>query len=258
LPASGNMFGNNSLETKEYAEEYKINSNGKLFGAYIVTPSITESLKNLDVEIVVYGGADKPETLLYSQKFYPTYTDMSIIDSTFLEVEKRLNRAQESFVRFDSLVDVNGSFFVGYRINYPDNSTFAVYNLPKGKTSKNTAWINNKGTWIKASGHSLLPFNTSLFIDPVIQYTTPTSIDKIDNENPVFVLFSNDKKNLYIQLSDNINTADFLLYSITGQLILNAKNIKTDKSIAIPHLAPGIYVACLKGNNLFYTQKLNF
>ncbi|MDR0749324.1 MAG: trypsin-like peptidase domain-containing protein [Tannerellaceae bacterium] len=257
-PAGGNLFGSNTLGTQEYAEAYTVNEEAKLYGAYFVTPSVTNAIGNLDVEVTVYSGKDKPEVLLYSGAFKPAYTEMSVIDSSFIETEKWLNRPQESFIRFDKEITVSGAFYVGYKIKSPGDSSFVVYNLPKGKTSRNTAWYANKGQWTKASAHPLLPLNTSLFIDPVIQYTGNLSANMPQEGPPVFVFADTNSKSIHVLLPGNKKEAVFALYSMNGQLMYKTILSRTQTTIPVKNIEPGIYIINIKGDNIFYNQKVLF
>jgi hypothetical protein len=210
------------------------------------------------VEVTVYSGKDKPGTLLYSGAFKPAYTEMSIVDSSFMETEKWLNRPQESFIRFDKEIIVSGAFYIGYKIKSPGDSSFAVYNLPKGTTSRNTAWYVTDGQWTKASAHSLLPFTTSLFIDPVIQYTGNLSTNRPPEEAPVLVFADANNKNIHVLLPDTKTMSAFTLYSMNGQLIYKTMLTRTQTIIPVKELEPGIYIINIKGDNIFYSQKVLF
>ncbi|MDR1402153.1 MAG: T9SS type A sorting domain-containing protein [Tannerellaceae bacterium] len=257
-PAEGNLFGVNTLNTQEYAEEYMVNEDAKLYGAYFVTPSVTDAPGSLEVEVTVYSGKDKPETALYTGNFKPVYAETSIIDSSFIDTEKWLNRQQESFIRFDKEITVSGAFYVGYKIKSPAPSSFAVYNVPKGKTSRNTAWYVGNGQWTKASAHSLLPFNTSLFIDPVIRYTGHLSTN-IPQEKQQIQVFSDIKnKSIHVLLPDDKKRPVLALYSMNGQLMYKATLTQTQTTILLKHIEPGIYIVNIKGDNIFYNQKMLF
>lgn len=254
-PASGNMFGINSRQTTEYAEEYQISGYAQIDGVYLVTPALTDSSDSLDVEITVYqGGGDQPQTLLHTERFYPAYQEMSSIDSSFMETGKRLNRAQESFIRFGKPIPVSGIFYIGYKIKAPVNSSFAIYNLPKGLITRNTAWINDKGRWIKASAHPLTPFNASLFIDPVIHYTNGSSQEVIDSFN-VKVWMDASRSRIHVLLPDDEAVA-CRLYSTTGQLLQENLLNGSKASIPVSGFHSGIYIIQLTGNKVFHTQKV--
>jgi hypothetical protein len=258
-PAKGNLFGTNTLGTQEYAEEYTVEEEARLYGAYFVTPSVTNApTGSLDVEVTVYSGEDKPGTLLYSGAFKPAFTEMSLVDSSFMETDKRLNRPQESFIRFDKEITVSGDFYIGYKIKSPGDSSFVVYNLPKGTTSRNTAWYVAGGQWAKASSHPLLPFTTSLFIDHVIQYTGNLSSNGVAEGPPVLVFADANNKNIHVLLPDTKATATFALYSMNGQLIYKTRLTRRQTIIPAKELEPGIYIININGSNIFYSQKVLF
>jgi hypothetical protein len=261
-PASGDMFGINSLQTSEYAEAYHADASVTIEGVYVVTPAIqADGAENPEVEIRVYQGANKPQTLVHSETFRPHYTEMSSQDSSFIETEKRLNREQESFVRFSRTVSLSGTFYVGYKIKSADGPPFAVYNLPQGLTSRNTAWVSYQGGWISASSHPLTPFSTSLFIDPVVRYTDQTSGETIGSVEPSGVLIRADRSRrmVHVWLPPSLTTESICrLYTSGGQLMKEQTIRGGEAVIAVDSLPPGIYLVNISGRNIFYTQKVVF
>ncbi len=258
-PAEGNMFGINSLLTTEYAEEYQISGTAELFGAYFVASSTMNDVsKTVEAEVNVYTGYDKPETLLHTEIFRPTYTEVSLIDSSIIETPKNLRRDQESFIYFEEPISVSGKFFISYKFTSEKDTTFAVFNLQKGETTKNTAWINQEDGWMKASSHPLTPFSTSLFIDPVIHYTNGDANEDIGSVGNVKVYLGPGNKTIYVILPEGIRNATYTLYNVNGALIQKATLTDNQTILSVPELTPGIYIAQVNGKNIFYTQKLIF
>jgi hypothetical protein len=254
-PASGNLFGVNSLQTLEYAEEYRLTGDAQLEGIYCVTPAIADLPGSLEVEITVYQGAQSPQTLLHTEPFRPAYLEMSLIDSAVMATEKRLNREQESFVRFAQPVGVSGVFYVGYRIQAPSNSTFAVYNLSQGMTTRNTAWINNKGQWIKASSHPQTPFHTSLFIDPVVSYRSDSSSEQIAGDPSVRIWVDPARERIHVLLPQD-DSGVCTLYSTGGQRLQENVFDGSETFVPASGLHPGIYILQVRGHKFRHTQKL--
>jgi hypothetical protein len=254
-PGSGNLFGTNTLQTTEYAEEYRITGKAQIEGIYCVTPAVTAPAGSLDVEITVYRGNESPQTQLHSEIFRPTFLELSLIDSTLTETEKHLNRSQESFIRFSRPVDVSNVFYIGYKIKSPANSSFAVYNLPKGLTTHNTAWINNKGQWISASAHPAIPFSTSLFLDPVIRYNNGSSSEEVRQETTVGVWVDTSHKRIHILLPQ-ADSGVCRLYSTSGQLLQETVFNGSETIIPATGFHSGIYIVQISGNTSFHTQKI--
>jgi hypothetical protein len=257
-PATGNLFGINSLKTTEYAEEYRISGKAWVDGVYLVTPSITFADKDFNVEIRVYQGNETPQSLLHSELFRPVYTELSPTDSTFITIEKRLNRQQESFVAFHKPIEVSGTFYIGYKINASAESSFAVYNLPKGQTTRNTAWVRNGNEWFRTTSHPLLPFSTSLFIDPVVHYINGASNNTVDRQNnPVRIWVDAPRHELHLLLPET-ERATYRLYSTAGQLLREQSINGSEATLSVSGFPPGIYVIRIKGDNLSHTQKVHF
>ncbi|MDR1258498.1 MAG: T9SS type A sorting domain-containing protein [Tannerellaceae bacterium] len=254
-PASGNLFGINSLQTTEYAEGYHTQGSAWIDGVYLVTPAIDDAPGSLEVEIRLYEGNGSPRTLLHSETFNPVYRELSLIDSTFIDTKKRLGRAQESFVRFSRPVHVpSGVFYAGYKIKSAANSSFAVYNLSKGLASGNTAWINNKGSWIQASAHPLDPFATSLFIDPVVRYSNDSSSEAAQRED-VRVWVDTSRKQIHIRLSYADNNV-CRIYSTGGQLLQENTINASESIISAYSLNSGVYILQIRRNHSSYAQKI--
>ncbi len=256
-PGTGPAFGNNSLNMNEFAEAYKITGEAKVYGTYIVNPAITQD-KEIDVEITVYSGSGKPETLLHTESFRPSFvTTNNKID--FIDSIKPLSRDQESFITFSEPVDVSGSFFVGYKIRTATAGTsFSAYNLPKGETSKNTTWINYQGQWTEASAHPASPMSTSLFIDPVIQYNTASTNTSIDNNNPIRIFTEAASKTVHILLPATIREARYSIISMNGTRLQNGIVHNGENTIAATGAGPGIYLVQITSNKDSFTQKILF
>lgn len=253
------LFGNNAYEIYNYAEAYHTVGDALLHGVYIVTPAVGRNYANLEVEIVVYEGENRPETLLHSETFQPEYVDYSREEKAFIEQIKSLNRAQESFMSFSVPVTVHGNFYVGYRIvSAPDNTYFAAYNLPEEFTGKNTAWLLSDHKWIEATAHPAIPKKTSLFIDPVIQ-----SIKKVGN-TPVRpgaqakISISPDRKTAHILLPEGKDRATFSLISMTGQAIQTNRIYSGQTSVSLKAGAPGVYLIKLTLQDQELVQKILF
>ncbi|MDR1499598.1 MAG: T9SS type A sorting domain-containing protein [Tannerellaceae bacterium] len=255
-PASGNIFGVNSLQTTEYAEEYRIQGDVWIDGLYVVTPAVNDAPGSLEVEVTLYEGRESPRALLHTETFSPAYRELSLLDSTFIDTDKRLGRAQESFVRFSQPVHVSsGVFYAGYRIKSAgNNSSFAVYNLPKGMTAGNTAWVNNKGSWIQASDHPFEPFATSLFVDPVVRYDNDSSGEAPSHED-VGIWVDASRKQIHIKLSNAGNDV-CRLYSTAGRLLQENIIGANETVISATGLTRGAYILQIRRNQSSFAQKI--
>ena len=132
LTENSYLFGLNETGTTEYAERYSLLSPAELYGCYLVTPAYSGRTAP-QVEVRVYGGDDKPETLLAQKEFRPVYRVWEgdeAVDQT-----KPLYRSQEHFIAFDEPVRVQGNLFISYKIKGENDDRFCVYNVSKGEES---------------------------------------------------------------------------------------------------------------------------
>lgn len=254
------LFGNNSSGIREYAEEYHAKEAAQLFGAYFVTPSVGERYADLNVEINVYSGSNGPETLLHTEIFQPAYTNKVNNRNSFQETPKPLDRSQESFIRFSSPVEVDGTFYISYNIvSAPRSTYFSVLNIPSGEVANNTTWVRNGNVWTEASAYPAIAFNTSLFIDPVIQYGSITSSEKpIAPEQNVRIYMGAERRSIHVLLPDGVGQGTLLIYDLNGKAIGQYQLTSQQCSIPLPAYPSGVYLTKVQYNNTFYIQKLLF
>ena len=238
------LFGNNSSGNSEYAEAYTIAGPALLYGVYIVTPPC-EANEIPEVEITVYEGETAPYTLLYKETFKPAYQNQTS-EGTFIETSKDLNRSQESFITFDAPIPVKNKFYVGYRIKQiSEGAYFSAYNLPSGTVSGNTAWVLTENEWIPANQYTPIGFNTSLFIDPVINYTSVTANEKITSSIPIRIFQSHDRQWLHILLDEGLQKIDkggYQIFSTNGQLVKSGSLSIGNNPISLAELPPGLFI----------------
>lgn len=253
------LFGNNPANITEYAEAYQVAKAGTLYGAYFVTPPAGANYKQMEVEVTVYSGDSKPSTLLYTETFQPTYSNKSILDDTFIETAKSLNRSQESYIHFSKPVNVSGKFYIGYKLkSVPENTYFSAYNLPKGKTTRNTAWVHDKNGWRQATEYTQAGFSTSLFIDPVIQYGNPVSNEKLEANEQVLIHLGPEKGMVHLVLPDGIEKATYTLHSAQGKVSENGEITDRQATLHFLKLTSGVYFLTVHYGEEHYTQKIIF
>lgn len=220
-PEDGQQFGVNTLGSTTYAEAFTIEGSATLYGAYLVTPAIQNNT-GLQVEVTAYSSFHHaPADSLTSALFAPTYTNKSILTDDFQETNKSLSRAQESFILFDTPIEVSGEFFIGYQITALEKDSFAVYNLPANTVDKNTTWIKVQNQWIENTSHPANPFKTSLYIQPVIQKKeSGTAIQSIAL-NKLDIRVDRASKTITVMLPEGEGKVRYEIISLDGNLIGN-------------------------------------
>lgn len=250
------LFGTNSSNTSEYAECYKVNGDVRIYGSYIVCPSIY-SLSEIKVELNVYDNVNgKPGNIIHSELFNPTVLYRSSTDSTFQTMSKELNKNTESFIPFSSEVYVTNTFFIGYKIKTTKGASFAVYSLKKASTTQNTSWVKYNGNWIEAAKYSPIGYATSLYIDPVIQYTIKTDSKSIVAPSNVYITLGIDKQTVQVLLPENPRQSHAYLISLDGKFLQTWTLNEQASTLRLKTVNPGVYIIRVSHNHKTYTQKI--
>lgn len=240
-----------------FVEEYNSLEAACLDGVYLFTHATGKNLDDLQVEICVFTGKDKPETLIHSEIFQPAYLNRND-DEDFIETNKPLDRDQESFIRFSKDVNVKGRFFVGFRIvSIPKDNYFSVFNLPEKVTTQNTSWLSYKNNWIPANKHPKQPMKTSLFIDPVLHYADGSS-NSPDPHESVRIHTGIDRQTLYVLLPEKAEQARLVLISMDGRIREEQLLPSPQSTVRLSTKMSGVYVARVTYDGKQYSQKVIF
>ncbi|MDR3061781.1 MAG: serine protease [Dysgonamonadaceae bacterium] len=219
---TGAFFGHNSLqETNEFAEEFSVEPESELVGAYILIPPVTgfDGIAS-PVKIHVYTGQNGPEIRVKSVLFNPVYTAYSTAKKDFDDYPVRMDNREgtENFVVFPGEIKVRGNFYISYEITYPSAFDFAVYNTAFGTKKKNSAWIKKvSGEWFSADKYPGYPVTTSLAIQPVIIKGKGGDQPPLENLN--IVVYNRSDNILYINAEPG-ESGTVTIYSVMGQALL--------------------------------------
>jgi hypothetical protein len=243
-PNSGFVFGNNNLNTVEFAEEFNLEQASEVFGVYLFIPSMPFAYTS-GIEIEIYQGTNAPETLLATRSFVPQYVEYSRSNQSFGVANNQTDLSPtESFVAFDHPVNVNKKFFIAYKINSSSENQFAVYNTLFSSPEKaNTAWLNNGSQWVKATEYTPHPCTTSLALQPLLRYRDDSFVPTINTSKKEEKLYY-DPVSHQLSFTFELGSAgEIWVYSISGQIIEHLSFAKGDKAVRLaskPHGTVGI------------------
>ena len=252
------LFGNNPDGVVECTEVYTLPGAATLYGVYLVTPPAGERYRDLEVEVTVYSGDAGPTVLLGAETFQPGYLNESILGD-FQETLKSLNRSQESFVLFSEPISVSGTFYVGYRIkNAPEDTYFSVYNLPRGATTRNTAWVRPEGgAWTRATDYARAGFATSLYVDPVVRYGSWVGNESIEVSGGLSVVsVSPERGEVHIVLPEDMREASYALHAASGKRVAAGTIAGQRATLRLTPKERGLYILTISGEGKRYSQKI--
>lgn len=251
------LFGNNPLGIEAFAEAYQANGTAALYGTYIVTPPCGSAYANMEVEITVYTGDPTPSTLLYKERFKPSYTNLALTNKEFQESPKPLNRSQETFVPFSQPVEVSGTFYVGYQFVQMDDTYFSAYSLPKGASSQNTAWLKTSGGWKPANEVQGFGYSTSLFIDPVIQYGGSVANEAIETNKELPLISQGTAKGIYhVWLPNGYEQATYQVTAANGQVVAEGLLQGVTSTLHLHTTTKGIHLLTVRCGQHVQTLKI--
>ncbi|MCD7973436.1 MAG: T9SS type A sorting domain-containing protein [Candidatus Azobacteroides sp.] len=249
-PEKGPLFGYNTLMTNEYAEAFTNDDFSYLYGVSLVTPVLRNRSGNKgNIYINVYAGANEPEELLAGPiLFHPAVTDYASWIG-FEEYTKSYGIAAENYLRFEEPVEVGKKFFVSYQLDYAAIDSFAVYSAKERLSDKNTAYYKMDDKWYPVSEHPGYSMNTSLWINPVLQYRDTSSVGKAKREEKSYYITKTGKGRYNFVWKEELNNITFTVYTIDGKKVLRNLFSGTETDLDISFFPEGIYIIVATDTN---------
>ena len=220
----GYITGHNSLRITSYAEEFKTTDKTTLsaFSVGVAKAITTANNNNSSVVFQIYGtdeGTGIPGTILKSIKV-PI---------------KSLNAETMNFVVLDQPLTVTGKYFIGYDINYYNNTsdTVAVYSaVPRISNDQNRAFCLINGSWQPYYWVPQFNMKTSLLINSygcgtTFAPDTPGTTPAGDNQFKIYYPTDPSLNLLYLVNTgkEEFGRVDF--YDIMGRKIYESQRMLT-------------------------------
>jgi len=253
LPNSGYLFGTNNLKTHEYAEEFNLEQNSLLHGAYLFLPNLKSNTIS-NVKIKVYTGLIEPTTLLAEKTFLPQYLNYTSAKLFHLAGKTMTATKTENFVDFEGL-KVGKKFWIAYEIGN-GTSDFAVCNAKfSSNETPNTAWIKDaENNWSTAQAYATQPLKTSLAIQALVTVDSGLDINEIVTKQTSLVYQKSDRRLLLPM--ENSGAGTLYLYSFDGRLQQTIAISPKQSSVVIrPNSVGSIGIVRLIRGNQIYTNK---
>jgi lysyl endopeptidase len=152
LTKKGYWTGTNLLGYTNFAEQFKFSKNCEIQGITLGVAKIKSTYANSYIDVQVYGGTDKPEVLLYSEKF---------------DAKKFWNDGM-NYLPFKNSVKTTGTFFISYNIAQMNSSdTLAIYMANRTADVTNSFYLKNQSGWSKYNSTNDLGNGSALLMEIV-------------------------------------------------------------------------------------------
>lgn len=213
------LFGTNNSGLIEFAEEFNLTNEAQVLGAFLINPIVAKITNdNIRVYLRNATGEGMPGDSLTSVIFRPQYANYSTSATPpFSGVDKTMLDGAESFVKFDAPHAAGKKFFITYKFE-GNVSGFSIYNTTLSSGKSNTAWLKKSTGWFTADDQtkSPQPTETSLAIQPLLQYLSTVNITDPAYRTEQTLWYSRPTQTLYSNISGGINGI-LEIYTITGQ-----------------------------------------
>lgn len=209
------LIGHNTYGYTKYAERYELEAGAYVYGAYLV-PIKGKYNSEVPINLKVYSGTDKPETLLSTVLVNPKevicYRSGNWGEKDVVSFSKR-----EIYVGLPEPVFVSDNLFISLEINY--NGMAAVDTLAmagaKDKDICTAYFYDNQ--WKPFTQHPSGSINASIWIDPVISDKNVVSVEECTKEIHNYIVFPNPTSGLINIIP--ANGGNYRLYNVAGSLI---------------------------------------
>ncbi|MDP3642420.1 MAG: T9SS type A sorting domain-containing protein [Bacteroidota bacterium] len=154
LTKKGYWSGSNLVGYTDFAEQFKFSKNCEIQGITLGVAKIktNTAFANSYIDVQVYGGTDKPETLLYSEKF----------DA------KKFWADGMNYLPFKTSVKTTGTFYISYNITQMNSGdTLAVYMANRTTDITNSFYLKNHSGWTNYNSTNLNGNGSALLMEIV-------------------------------------------------------------------------------------------
>lgn len=205
----GYWSGSNSLGFTEFAEQFKFSNSCEIQGISlgIAKAKINPLYTNSYIDVQVYQGIDKPETLIYSQKF---------------NINKFYSDAM-NYLPFSNPVKTAGNFFVSYNISkMNEGDTLVVYMANRKADVTNSFYLKNAGGWSKYNAQNLEGNGSALLVELIAcNVDDTTAVNDLKSSVTEARFYPNPisgNSTLYVETVDPIDSPELIeVYDLLGK-----------------------------------------
>jgi hypothetical protein len=241
----GSYSGHNSGYITQFAEKFEVPGIKKLPGLILDVARNYQGGASSEITIKVWNEADGPSQVVYEKSVYAA----------------GLTENMPNFIQFDSVLSVNGTFYVGYELEYKmAMDTFATYLAANRTTSLiNTAFVYDDAGWQSLSDYTEGFLHSSFAVKPVVFDSLPSTSTDQRFDNPVIAYPVPAESHLWIEFEDMPSSpVNVTVLNLQGQTILE-KEIKAFQRkilLNVDGFSGGVYLVRLKSGQTVHTLRV--
>lgn len=181
---------------------------------------------------------------------------------------KDLKPYQDNTIIFDSACYIDKSFYVGFRINYPDvnqdnqsDDRISAYMFNRGSSpSNNKLFFRKLNTDMWKTTNEIYDYSAAMDIKVNVCLVPKVNVENIEVAEEDIAVYPNPtNENITIQLNENYNSkVEFMLYDILGKQhkIRPIANTTNEYNINLSDLQSGMYYLQIRTNSQLTTKKI--
>jgi len=238
----GYWTGHNEHGFTEFADRFTGQSGHFIHGIYILPARADYGDINDYITIRVWNGGGKPGNVLHSLN--------KTINSFTPGVWK--------YIPFDPAIETDGNFYVGYKLYYNQQDTFAVpHAQPRGAGGLNTTYVKEGNFW-KAINSFSADMSISLCVEPYICGTLSSISESLD-KNEIRIFPNPASNQVFVDVINfGGNEFNLSLLSMAGQVIRTFSEKKNEGllSLDINGIANGVYLLSVESEQSKIVKQL--
>jgi hypothetical protein len=209
LTKKGYWTGTNLVGYTDFAEQFKFSKNCEIQGISLGVAKMKSNYANSYINVEVYSGTDKPEVLLYSEKF---------------DAKKFWNDGM-NYLPLKNSVKTTGTFYISYNITSMNSGdTLAVYMANRTADVTNSFYLKNSSGWTKYNSTNVSGNGSALLMEIVAcNVDDPNGINDLKIDQPEARFFPNPLSGnslLTIQTEKQVDCPDEIaIFDLLGKKI---------------------------------------
>ncbi len=230
--------GTNTYGIREYAE--KFNEKGFIYGVHFLLEKGTYDEKDT-VWLKIYTGDKQPESLIHKQRVRISDCYYNSRRSSFQEALQNNMMSRDNYLRLDSVVAVDSSFFIAIEVPQKPTYPFSIYITEEKESDQNTAYFKENNNWLPFTSHPQYNRATSLLIEPRIATQITTDLPLIHSEKGQLTIYPNPTTNEVHLLFDE-SPLSLFIYNMNGIEYCSKRMLKETETIDMSNFPAGTYI----------------
>jgi hypothetical protein len=245
-PGNGFVTGNNEYGDLAKANFYFNNQSRYITGILFEFAYATGGNPNIEIDIWSNAGTGGSPGSKIAGKTVPLNT-----------IKANINNEAMTFVALDSPLNINTSYYAGFKLPTTTGDTLVVWSNSDGDTNPGIAWeMWDTGLWYSFSDTTNWGLNLAMAIYPIVQ----NSMGLSDNDPLKSVnVFPNPSQGIFL-INLGCNSSDEVIisvFSVDGsQILVKNFNREDNMILDLSNNKPGIYMAHINTGKQVYFQKL--